>query len=415
MRNILNTLIKTSKYFSIKSQGASMLPMLQPNDVLYFKKINFSRIRVNDFILIKKRDTTFTHRVIFKNATYLITKGDNNLTSDGKIFPRQIIGKVYQVKRNDKIFNPEDLYLIQSSLYFTEIIKIKKALEKEKIDFVFLKGLPLHLYYEGSYPRRIYADCDILIPKKNIEVLDKIFSKFYYQKSDTSLTNTLRGLKNKVTEVSYFKKLNNFPVIFDVHFEISILINQFGKLEQLYPESLITKLSNEFITKNKLITVQNETFPILSTENLILYLALHFFHHNFLGEYRLEFLAKIIKKNASVNWQNIALVINDYHLQNFVYPVFSLLRKYYPVNIPAGFLKSIQPSKRVLKYINNNILNTNIFDGETRIRAGVTRFNNLFYLSPQPLWRKLLIIFNPAVLYSIFWVLTKRLIRLKPR
>lgn len=409
MINKLLPLLQTRKYFSLKSQGTSMLPVLRPDDVLYFKKISFHTIKLNDFLIIKKGDRIFTHRLIYKKSNYIITKGDNNLTSDGKIHPRQIIGKVYQVKRDDKIFNPEELYLIQSSLYFSEIVKIKKALEKEKIDLVFLKGLPLHLYYEKSHPRRIYADCDILVPIKYSEVLNKIFSKFNYQKANTSLTKTLRDLKNKVTEISYYKNLNNFPVIFDVHFEISILINQFGKLEQLYPEKLITKLSNDFITESKLITVQNETFPILSPENLILYLALHFFHHNFRGEYRLEFLAKIIKMNKSVDWQKIAVEINNYNLQNFVYPVFLMLRKYYSVIFFANFISSIQPKKRVIKYINDNILKMNIFDGDSRIRAGITRFKNLFYLSPNPWWKKVLVIFNPAVIYSIFWVFLRKI------
>jgi len=67
------------------------------------------------------------------------------LESDGKIHPQQIIRKVYQVKRDGRIFDPESLYLLQSTLYFQEIVKIKKAFEREGIGFVFLKGLPLHI------------------------------------------------------------------------------------------------------------------------------------------------------------------------------------------------------------------------------------------------------------------------------
>jgi len=151
MENIIACL-KKQKQFSLKSQGSSMLPLLQANDVIYYRQTTFSRCKTNDLIMAKKNGQLFTHRVIYKTKKYLITKGDNNLQSDGKIYPRQIIAKVYQIKRNGKIFHPENLYLFQSTLYFQEIVKIKRAFEKEKIDFVFLKGLPLHLYFKGKHP-----------------------------------------------------------------------------------------------------------------------------------------------------------------------------------------------------------------------------------------------------------------------
>ncbi len=105
--------------------------------------------------MVKKNTHLFTHRVIYKTVNYLVTKGDNSFESDGKILPRHIIAKVYKIKRNTQTFNPESLYLLQSTLYLQEINQIKKLFEREKIDFVFLKGLPLHLYYEKTHPRRM--------------------------------------------------------------------------------------------------------------------------------------------------------------------------------------------------------------------------------------------------------------------
>lgn len=409
--NTLITLLQTKQNFYIKSQGKSMLPIILPDDLVYYKKIPYKKCQVNDLVMIRKGKVIITHRIISKSKNYLITKGDNSPTSDGKIYPTQIIGKVYQVKRNGKIFNPENFYLIQSSLYFEEIVKIKRAFDKEHINFVFLKGLPLHLYFEKSHPRRIYADCDILVQRNSATSIDKLFINNNYKKVDTSLTNTLKSLKNKTTEVSYYRKLNNFPIVFDIHFEISILINQLGKLEQLYPERLIRNLSGYFLQSKNRISVKNETFSILSNENLILYLALHFFHHNFQGEYRLEFLAKIISKNIKTNWEEIGTTILTYKLQNFVYPVFLLLRKYYKTSIPQIFLRQIIPASGKLNYINKNILKINIFNDEPRIRSGVTRFKNLLFLSPQPWWKRLLIIFNLQVIYSIIWVMVKKFTR----
>jgi signal peptidase I len=147
------------KRFSSKFRSQDMMPILQPNDLIYYQKTSLRQCKINDFIMFQKGQKLFTHRIIYKTKSYLITKGDNNLQSDGKIFPQQIIAKVYQVKRSfnglkrgGQIFNHESLYLFQSILYFQEIIKIKKAFETENINFVFLKGSPLHLYFEKNLP-----------------------------------------------------------------------------------------------------------------------------------------------------------------------------------------------------------------------------------------------------------------------
>jgi len=109
--------------FCIKSHGKSMLPLLHPDDIVCSKKTTSKRISVDDIILINKNKKIISHRVIYKTNKYLITKGDNNPTSDCKIYPRQIIGKVFQVKRTSdvlkrsgQIFNQESLYLLRSTL-----------------------------------------------------------------------------------------------------------------------------------------------------------------------------------------------------------------------------------------------------------------------------------------------------------
>ena len=169
-KKIIHFLSK-KKTFSLNPEGLSMFPLFHPNEILYYQKTSFNQIKVNDILLIKKNEQLITHRVIYKSKKYLITKGDNNFFSDGKIYPQQIISQVYAFKRQGKIFPLNTFYLLQSSYYLKEIIKVKSLFEKEKIDFVFLKGLPLHLYFKGFYPKRIYADCDILIDKNIVYLL----------------------------------------------------------------------------------------------------------------------------------------------------------------------------------------------------------------------------------------------------
>jgi signal peptidase I len=404
----ITNLLRRQKSFRIKSYGSSMLPILLPGDVVYYQKTSFKQYRVDDIVMIRQKQGTITHRVIYKNKKFIITKGDNNFESDGKIYPKQIIGKVYQVKRSGTVFSSTSLYLLQSTLYFQEIIKIKKAFEQEKIDHVFLKGLPLHLYFEKTHPRRIYLDCDVLVASNDFSKAEKILKKFNYKKADTSLISTQKKLKEKGVENAYFKVINGFLVVFDLHLEPLFLISQIDHLEALYPQKLINQLTNKLLKTKKNVSINEQKFFILDSKYLILYLAHHFSHHNFHGAFRLNFINTIIKKSklSNKNWLEMIQITNQYQLRNFVYPTFKILQKYFNTKIPYFYLACIKPSNF---YAYKRIIKINIFDDEARITAGINRFKLIFLLSPQPLWRRLTVFFHPQAIYFIFWALGKKL------
>lgn len=383
-----------------------MLPILHSGDVVFYWKTAFTKLKINDIVLVQKNKKLFTHRIIYKTKQYLVTKGDNNPESDGKIYPNQIIGKVVKVKRNGKELDPNQIYLLQSSLYFQEILKIKSLFEKRNIDFVYLKGLPLHLFYEKAHPQRIYADCDILISSKAKNMGEKILLMRGYKKVDSNFSDIQTKLQDREIEISFYKIINGFYVVFDIHYEVSFLIVHLGKLEALYPQKLIDKLTKDCLKTRRQIKINGESFPILNTKYLILYLALHFFHHNFQGAFRLEFLDKVMEKSKldSDLINQLIDIVKTYRLQSFVYPTFVLLKKYYQTPIPQGFLAKIKPRNSLTLKLVNSLISTNIFDDEPRIGAGIRRFKNLFILSPEPLWWKVMIVFNPQVLYTAIWL-----------
>src|SRR3989338_2378565 len=412
MKNIIFHILK-NQYFSFKVPGKSMLPALSSRELVYFKKTNNLYLKVNDIVLIKKGKKYLAHRLIYMSKflshtsnDYIITKGDNNFKSDGKIYIKNIVGKVVKIKRNGLLLKPEHIYLIQSTLYFQEIVRVNKAFKKEKVDFVFLKGLPLHLYFEKSHPRRIYADCDVLIYKKDKDKTFRILRENGYKESDNALTSILGHLKNRVTEVSFIKRVENYWIVFDIHLDAITLINQFGKLDRVYSTENIEEINTIFLNEKRHVTIQNEKYPILSPVNLLIYLTYNYFHHNFRGIFRLEFIYQLLEKKYKKEnvLSEILEKIKQYQLQNFVYPVFFLLEKYYDLKLPKKLFNSIRLTDDKLRYINENILNTNIFDSEPRIEAGINRFKNLFFLSPYPLFKRLLMIFNLQIIYSVFWV-----------
>ena len=380
-------------------EGSSMEPLLHSKDSLHFEKITFNRVKINDLLLISSNNDQFVHRVIYKTSRYLISKGDNNLASDNKIYPTQIIGKlVFFIRNNHKIYI-EDLYLFQSTAYLKEIIKINALFVKNKIDFLFLKGLILHLYLIKTHPKRLYNDCDILVNKKSFKKVDRILIKLGYKRQDDALSNQNYSDSNIPSAASYIRSVNNFPVIFDIHSELVFLMTQIQDVSPLFPKEKILQMSNDFLKQKKIIKIASNKFPVLSENNMVIYLALHFFHHNFRGVFRLEFLHTFITNNKLNNssWTDIMTIIRFNNISNYVFPVFVSLKRYFQTPIPVNFM-----DREKTPYLK-------IFDDQNRGEAGIERFLNIFNFSNEPFYKKILIIFNRQFMFFTFLILKVKL------
>lgn len=379
-----------------------MLPLLRPNDQLFFKAITFKQSKIDDLVLFKQKQAFVVHRVIYKGKDFLISKGDNNLRSDGKVLPAQVIARVIKIKRADEVFGIDDLYLIQSTLYYQEIIKIKRQLEDSGINYVILKGLPLHLYYDKTHPRRLYADCDILIHSPQLSRAEAVLTKYGYRRVRKELSPFLARLRKHEPELVFLKVVKSFHITIDLHQEVVFMMTEFGSLNGLFSSSLLKQLTGNMLKTKCLVRVSNQSFFILAPKQLVIYLTLHLFHHNCRGAFRYAFLDKIIRHYSfSVQeWQAIGIYAKRYMLESFIAPVFAVLRKHYNTPIPDFFVYQ-------LSNINTNKLFRNelqIFDDETRIEAGVTRFKNILLLSPQPWYKRVFALFKPVVFFSGLWI-----------
>lgn len=398
-----------NKFIKIPAFGNSMYPFFLSGDILYIRAIPFRNIAIDDFITFVKNDIFITHRVIYVDIKkeYLITKGDTNLLRDKKITAEKIIGKVIKIERNKKVFYPETLYQLQSKTYRKEINQVTKLLTQKKINFLYLKGLPLHLYYKKAIPNRLYGDCDMLVEKKQLQRLEKILLTSGYKKQKTEYSFMHKVLKNKETEINYIKHINSIPVTFDVHVEPTFMMHQLGSLNAFYPETLLEVFSKDLLQHKRFLLVDRVRYPILSATHLIIYLALHLFHHNLQGYYRYDFFRLILAKEK-VDRQDILACVQKYQLSSFVYPGFLLLLKYYTSTegekIFSDLKKTIQIHTSVLKHVQH----IDIFNDDSRITAGIKRFMLLFQLSPHPIHKKITVFFDPAVLYSILWVAVKK-------
>jgi signal peptidase I len=386
----------------LKTYGSSMLPILRDGDFVYIRKITFFQLKINDIVVIKVKNLYMTHRIIYVSPTYIVTKGDNNRKSDGKIYPNQIVGKIYKIKRGNKIYPLETLYMIQSSYYMREIRKINTLFTSKRIDFVFLKGLPIYLHYFKTIPHKLYADCDLLINRSQLKIVDSIMKKCGYIKLIDPLFNVD---EKSLPELSYVLKGSKVPVVFDIHLEPVFLMTKVENSNLLYPRDFLDALTVELLSNKQYSTNDGLKYPILDSQYLVLYLLLHFFHHNFNDIRRLELVDFIVrkegvKKNTDDFWKTITEAAYKYRLKNYIYPSLILLKKHFQTPIPSKLLASFKPGGLANLYISKRILSHFSFTDQNRTQSGIERFTNIFFLSDAPYYMKVVSLFNKQIILT---------------
>ena len=176
-------------------------------------------------------------------------------------------------------------------------------------------------------------------------------------------------------------------------------MTQIQDVSPLFPKEKILQMSNDFLKQKKIIKIASNKFPVLSENNMVIYLALHFFHHNFRGVFRLEFLHTFITNNKLNNssWTDIMTIIRFNNISNYVFPVFVSLKRYFQTPIPVNFM-----DREKTPYLK-------IFDDQNRGEAGIERFLNIFNFSNEPFYKKILIIFNRQFMFFTFLILKVKL------
>lgn len=378
-----------------------MLPIIHHNDELYVYEVDRSKLKVNDVVIFKgEKGRLIAHRLIFIDKSSAVTKGDSNPHNDGRMAIKKIVGRVEKIRRNGQMYNLGELYLIQSAIYYKEILKIIRSFNRKDIEYLVLKGLPLHLYYQGTTPQRVYHDCDLMIRRKKFPKVKKIMKQYDY-KEVVEKTFDKKALPiGEKSEISFSKIVNGVPVIFDLHFEPVFLMAQTSVLETLYERTLINQLTNDLFVNKRLVTVKNEPIYVLNPEYLLVYLALHYFNHSYRGPFRLVFMSNVVKKDklSVKKWIKISKIINRYRVANFVYPSFRLLMKNTSLKIPGDFFESLNITNRtaVDKYSKSDISSD-----ESQFIEGVNKFLIIYRLSERPWPIKILVFLNPKIVYKI--------------
>jgi len=366
-----------------KLSQISMMPLILPEDKPLVKKS--VRYKINDIVVFYKLGRLIAHRIIYASPSkkYYVTKGDNKNKDDGKIYKTQILGKIEAIERNGRKIKLSHLYLAQSSVYLEELKKINNALVRNKIDYIVLKGLPLHIHFNHAPPQRIYYDADLLINKEDLEKTTNILKKLGFRKIQPKLHG--KKVKN-ASQVSFLKGTKPFYTAIDLHLEPAIGFTKLRKINQLLPP---TEPFQKHLFKNIKHTLVNETeYPILEIETTIVLLLLHFFHHNFQGAHRALLIDSLIRKQK-IDWSKLIKIICKFQFQNQVYLGLLVLKRYYKTPVPYNKI-SLNLGQKLLSCILIRFISPFSSGGKNKER--IKRFAFVLLLSSQPLTQKIKIL-----------------------
>ena len=124
---------------------------------------------------------------------------------------------------------------------------------------------------------------------------------------------------------------------------------------------------------------------------------------------RYQLLDSVVRKSASkATWATLQEEICVYNLQGYTYGVFVLLKKYFKTSIPHSFFRAIRPSRFKLSILKYKIAHTDIFSQDNRFKAGIERFILIFFLSPEPIWKKMLLFIYPEVIFTPLVIVWRR-------
>lgn len=277
-------------------------------------------------------------------------------------------------------------YYLQSSVYFREIKKINITLSENKINFVFLKGLPIYLHYTKNIPARRYSDCDILVEVKDLKKATELLKAKGYQKKQ----KLIGGLFSNVwIEEDWVKNFREGEVVFDVHKIPFSFLGKLGFPEFLYSSQNVNEITKDFLLQKKYKTIYKTKVPMLAQYHLLLFLATHFFTHNCKGSFRLELLYAVVKKELPTKktWYKLLKEIEKYHCQVLVYPAFYALSVRYDRTVPQFFIYRLILTNKHVKNIYQKQIDLEKIDSEdSRLVRGWNKLVLLYKLRPFSLF-----------------------------
>jgi signal peptidase len=102
---LVTEVVSTFGGIRLRVTGTSMLPAVQPGDLLTIHRVDLEDISLGEIVLVVRGNRFFAHRVldhVRSDEPYLTTRGDRLSYNDPPVFRSELLGKVAAVERNGR-------------------------------------------------------------------------------------------------------------------------------------------------------------------------------------------------------------------------------------------------------------------------------------------------------------------------
>jgi hypothetical protein len=90
----------------LRVTGTSMLPLVQPGDLIQVRRCAIEDVRPGDLVLFIRLRRLFAHRVVARSGASLLAQGDTLHDPDPEITDAELLGKVERVERRGRAWRP---------------------------------------------------------------------------------------------------------------------------------------------------------------------------------------------------------------------------------------------------------------------------------------------------------------------
>jgi signal peptidase I len=101
--------VRVSGSIRLPAVGTSMVPAIQPGDVLSIQPVEPKEVSLGDIVVYAREQVLVVHRIVRISADssepYLVTRGDRMLRDDRPILPSELLGRVGSIERKNRRMN----------------------------------------------------------------------------------------------------------------------------------------------------------------------------------------------------------------------------------------------------------------------------------------------------------------------
>lgn len=236
---------------------------------------------------------------------------------------------------NAKSLVPEGLWeRLESSYYaiavrnlrlYQKLVEISSFLKEKEIEFIILKGMALLNDLYSDIGLRPMYDIDILIHKQDFSLVEQTLKKLGYQNSSF-----------------YPEDFHKDDMMVDMHWDLTSLVRVRSR-QRVHHIDL-----KELWRDSRIIEIEREGVRILSLEDMLIGLSLHFsLHHGFNGLIWAVDIAELLKKyKKDLDWKKLTEKCYRFKVRKPVYYTLWYVKEILQAQVPSQVIKEIRPQRQ---------------------------------------------------------------------